>query len=205
MKMMKIIKMNKLVVVLLCCFFSNLIFAQMGDLDKMMQQMLDQQRRMLEEMEKGDSSFDDYVNKMFERLRGNAFGTFSGDTFEIGRKAVRSYWEETDKERTLIVEFQNEKDKIDIKIENGMVNFSGIQINEVKNDKGEVVSSSRSQFSSSVGIPRDVDADNPKMKKVDKKIHISFKKISSKNVDVKKDQNIKKSKPIIPKGSKKDI
>ncbi len=184
---------------LIVFFILNISYAQ--NLDEVMKQMREQQQEMFKQMQQDQSVFDDYVYKMFDRLRGNAFGTFSNDTFEISRKGVKTTWVEDDGHHVLVVEYQNKDDKIDIKIEDGLVKFEGVHVNEIKNDKGEIVRRSQSSFSKSVGIPQGVDINNPLMSQEGEKILIKFKKIAAKDVKNSKKPFI----PVIPKKNKQDI
>ena len=192
---------------LMFLLFSNLCFSQdQQSAGSMLEQMIQQQKKMLEMMKEDSSSFDEYVNKMFERMRGSAFGTFDGDTFQLQRDNIRTSWEETPGEFIYIIQYKK-GDSVNIDIKDGMVILSGMQTKEVKNQKGEVVNRSQSSFQRSESIPSNVDIKNPEFKNKKELIQIVFKKISSniKNPSKTKKQPLKRQQLKNIPGTKKEI
>ncbi len=149
--------------------------------------MIQEQRKMLEMMDSDQGAFDGYVNQMLDRLRGNAFGTFDGDMFQLQKDSIRTYWHERATEYIFNIEYKD-GDNVDIDIKDGMITLKGMQIKEIKNEKGQVVNKSQSSFQRSVSIPALADTSNPEFKNEKNTIKIIFKKKGAKqNSAPKKD------------------
>ena len=78
-----------------------------------------------------------------------------------GMGGVETWWSESDTEKTFHIKAkQNKNDPFNITVEEGMIKIHGTTLNEIKNDKGVVISKSYSSVNSSQSIPADVNAES---------------------------------------------
>lgn len=156
------------------------------------------QQRMKELMQRfqafDDLNIDDFLNQNIpSQYRGNS--------------GIETWWKETQTEKIFVIKAQkNNSIPFNITVEKGMIHINGTTLNEVKDDKGIVISKSYSSVSSSQNIPGDVDEASVKYDQdKDKNILIIFKKITpstpvapSKKEPVKNPQKDKGFQPIKP-------
>lgn len=96
-------------------------------------------------------------------------GLFEGfDTLAPASQNFEMSWQESKEGRTLVLAPMNEKQRLNINIENGMVSVQGKV--EKKTEHGSSISS----FSNSFNVPMDCDASKVQMDQKDGKIHVFF-------------------------------
>lgn len=118
-------------------------------------------KRMRDKLLLGLGPDDDLFNDMH--------GLFEGfDTLAPTSQNFEMSWQDSKEGRTLILAPKDEKQRLDINIENGMVSVQG------KVEKKTPHGSSISSFSNSFNVPMDCDASKVQMDQKDGKIHVFF-------------------------------
>lgn len=118
-------------------------------------------KRMRDKLLLGFGSDDDLFKDMHGLFEGFDTLTPTSQNFEMS-------WQESKEGRTLILTPKDEKQRLDINIENGMVSVQG------KVEKKTSHGSSISSFSNSFNVPMDCDASKVQMDQKDGKIHVFF-------------------------------
>ena len=155
------------------------VFSQTDDeADRVVQQFLEQRKRMMEEIMKAfddddffrDSGFND---KVFDQIRKHGFRGFEGFNSSGNNVSVQERMEKdgsisviiTPKNKNIKLDIQTTKDKIVIKSEM-------MEKIENKNSQGASMNYSKSSYSQTIAIPSGFTAKNPTQK--DKSIVISL-------------------------------
>lgn len=107
------------------------------------------------------------VEQMFEQMQADQLGT-NPNKFMRNSNSVSTHWLEKDGERVLVIVPQNPQSKLDIELNDGMVQISG----SIKNESEG--SQSLSQFSNSFSVPSELDFHKAKMEQQGSEIWIRF-------------------------------
>lgn len=118
-------------------------------------------KRMRDKLLLGFGADDDLFKDMHGLFEGFDTLTPTSQNFEMS-------WQDSKEGRTLILSPKDEKQRLDINIENGMVSVQG------KVEKKTSHGSSISSFSNSFNVPSDCDASKVQMDQKDGKIHVFF-------------------------------
>ena len=159
----------RLLIFIFTLILSLNVFAQTNDnADKVVQQFLEQRKKMMEEIMKafeeddffkGRDLFDD---KMFDQIRKHGFKGFEG--FNAGGNNVQVEEKvEKDGSISVIITPKNKNIKLDIKTTNNHIVIKSEMMADIenKNEQGTSRSYSRSSYSQTIAIPTGFDAKDP--------------------------------------------
>lgn len=171
----------KYLFLIISSFFVLQSFAQQADdADKIVQQFLEQRKKMMEEIMKAfdDDDFfksenDAFDDKMFDQIRKHGFRGFQGFSSNGNNVKVEERVEK-DGSISVIITPKNEKIKLDIKTTKGQILIKSEMMSDVenKNEQGSSRSYSKSSYSQTIQIPNGFEAQSPKAK--DKSIIITL-------------------------------
>lgn len=149
---------------------TNVLSQGQDDTDKVIQQFLEQRKKMMEGIMKafdddeffksGNEAFDD---KMFDQIRKHGFHGFQGFNSSGNNVSVEEKVEK-DGSISVIITPKNKKIKLDIQTNKDQIVIKSQRMSEVenKNKEGITRNYSQSSYSQTISIPNGFEAKDPK-------------------------------------------
>ena len=160
--------MIKQLTVLFIFLLASISFAFAQDADTVIQQFLEQRKKMMEEIMKAfdDDDFfkgDAIDDKMFDQLRKHGLGGFHGFS-STGNNVKVEERAEKDGSISIVITPKNKDMKLDIKTTKEQIVIHSEMMEKVENEskQGKSQSYSRSSFSQTIPIPTGFEAQKPK-------------------------------------------
>jgi len=177
-------------------FITSLCFGQTTlDFDQRFQDMMKQQRDLIDSVMKDEKEFNQQMEKLFERLqKQGAFGGLNQRLFQFRNSYVKSKWVDDKDKMKLVLDLNPKEDKVNIDISSGVISVKGKEkvMNKFKGAK-DSYSYSLHNFQQSFSIPKNVDHSSANFKSEDGKIVIEFNKLTTKKVPLKNFKSKKKA------------
>lgn len=160
----------KVLTYLICVLFMvNLYAQQADDADRVIQQFLQQRKKMMEDIMKAfdDDEFfkegDVFGDKMFDQIRKHGFRGFEG-FHSNGNNVKVEEVAKKDGSIDVIITPKNKKIKLDIQTTKNKIVIKSEMMEDVenKNKQGTTKSYSKSSYSQTIRIPSDFTAQSPR-------------------------------------------
>lgn len=161
--------MKTLFTLISMCFVLNTFAQQQDDVDKVVQQFLEQRKKMMEEIMKafdeddffkeGDAAFDD---KMFDQIRKQGFRGFQGFN-STGNNVKIKEKVEANGDISVLITPKSKNIKLDIQTSDNQIVIKSERMSDVenKNKQGVSRSYSKSSYSQTIRIPNGFTAKAP--------------------------------------------